>query len=79
VDAHGKRVSLFDLFRGPHFTRLTFGAPAPEEEHAFAVLHPGRERRGDARYVVDHEGHAFSAYAASAGDTFLIRPDGHLG
>ena len=29
-------------------------------------------------YVVDAEGHAFSSYAASPGDSFLIRPDGHL-
>jgi 2-polyprenyl-6-methoxyphenol hydroxylase-like FAD-dependent oxidoreductase len=55
LDANGKRIRLFDLFRGPHFTRLTFGGPAPatpgtgtlpgsagtEPEHVYAVLRPG--------------------------------------
>ncbi|MEU2791379.1 FAD-dependent monooxygenase [Streptomyces sp. NPDC007100] len=77
LDADGKRVRLFDLFRGPHFTRLAFGAPAPDEEHAHAVLRPG-ERPVGGRYVVDAEGHAFAAYAAAPGDTFLVRPDGYL-
>ncbi|WP_030375299.1 FAD-dependent monooxygenase [Streptomyces rimosus] len=78
LDADGKNVRLFDLFRGPHFTRLTFGAPAPDEEHAYAVLRPG-DAPGRGRYVTDAEGHAFAAYAAAPGDTFLIRPDGYLG
>jgi 2-polyprenyl-6-methoxyphenol hydroxylase-like FAD-dependent oxidoreductase len=79
VDADGKPVSLFDLFRGPHFTRLVFDAPAPDEEHVYTVARPGHRGDGLARYVLDSEGHAFSAYAASPGDSFLIRPDGHLG
>lgn len=87
LDADGKHVRLFDLFRGPHFTRLVFGAPAPDEEHAYAVLRPGEEpggeipgdgRPGRGRYVVDAEGHAFAGYAAAPGDTFLVRPDGYL-
>lgn len=77
LDADGKHVRLFDLFRGPHFTRLSFGAPAPDEEHAYAVLRPG-ERPGGGRHVVDAEGHAATAYAAAPGDTFLVRPDGYL-
>ncbi|MFD7662236.1 FAD-dependent monooxygenase [Streptomyces sp. NPDC059788] len=76
-DADGRRVRLFDLFRGPHFTRLVFGAPAPDEDHAYAVLRPGRQP-GAGRYVTDAEGHAFAAYAAAPGDTVLIRPDGYL-
>ncbi|WNV87708.1 FAD-dependent monooxygenase [Umezawaea sp. Da 62-37] len=79
LDANGKRVTLFDLFRGPHFTSLTFGAPVQEDEHAFAVLRPGDEPRGGTRHVVDTDGHAFTAYSASPGERFLIRPDGHLG
>ncbi|OKI09548.1 3-(3-hydroxyphenyl)propionate hydroxylase [Streptomyces sp. CB02923] len=77
LDADGKHIRLFDLFRGPHFTRLVFGAPAPDEEHAYAVLRPGEEP-GRGRYAVDAEGHAFTAYAAAPGDTVLIRPDGYL-
>ena len=80
LDPNGKHLRLFDLFRGPHFTRLVFGAPAPDEEHAYAVLRPGDspESAGSERYVVDAEGHAFAAYAASPGDSILIRPDGYL-
>jgi 2-polyprenyl-6-methoxyphenol hydroxylase-like FAD-dependent oxidoreductase len=80
LDPNGKRIRLFDLFRGPHFTRLVYGVPAPDEEHAYAVLRPGEqpEPTGSERYVVDDGGHAFAAYAASAGDSILIRPDGYL-
>ncbi len=79
LDANGKQIRLFDLLRGPHATRLVFGAPAPDEEHAYAVLRPGEQPTGGGRYVVDAQGHAFAAYAASAGDEVLIRPDGYLG
>ena len=82
LDPNGKCIRLFDLFRGPHFTRLVFGAPAPDEEHAYSVLRPGgrpeQAGSGVERYVVDVEGHAFAAYAASPGDSVLIRPDGYL-
>ena len=79
LDANGKQIRLFDLLRGPHATRLVFGAPAPDEEHAYAVLRPGEQPTGGGRYVVDAQGHAFAAYAASAGDEVLVRPDGYLG
>ncbi|MCW7941348.1 3-(3-hydroxyphenyl)propionate hydroxylase [Streptomyces hygroscopicus] len=81
----GKRIRLFDLFRGPHFTRLNFGghASVPDDrEHTHTVLRPGEQPRdgrdGDEHCVVDAEGHAYSAYAASPGDSFLVRPDGYL-
>ena len=79
LDANGARIRLFDLFRGPHSTRLVFGAPAPDEEHAYAVLRPGDHPATAGRHVTDAEGYAFAAYAASAGDDVLIRPDGYLG
>jgi 2-polyprenyl-6-methoxyphenol hydroxylase-like FAD-dependent oxidoreductase len=79
LDANGKHIRLFDLFRGPHSTRLVFAAPAPGEEHAYAVLRPGDQPVSDGRHVIDAAGHAFAAYSASAGDTVLIRPDGYLG
>jgi 2-polyprenyl-6-methoxyphenol hydroxylase-like FAD-dependent oxidoreductase len=79
LDANGKRIRLFDLFRGPHFTRLVFGATAPAEEHTYEVLRPGDQPAGDGRYVIDADGHAFAAYMASAGSSVLIRPDGYLG
>ncbi|HEY1701454.1 MAG TPA: FAD-dependent monooxygenase [Trebonia sp.] len=93
LDASGKRIRLFDLFRGPHFTRLVFGGPAPEPgalpgnagtepEHVYAVLRPGDSPAGDGHdglYVTDDGGHAFAAYAANAGRSVLVRPDGYLG
>jgi hypothetical protein len=79
LDANGARIRLFDLFRGPHSTRLVFGAPAPDEEHAYAVLRPGDRPAAVGRHVTDAEGYAFGAYAASPGDNVMIRPDGYLG
>ncbi|HVW44474.1 MAG TPA: FAD-dependent monooxygenase [Amycolatopsis sp.] len=77
TDANGKDVRLFDLFRGPHGTRLVFGAPAPADPHTYAVLRPGQAVAG--AHVVDTGGHAFKAYGASDGDEVEIRPDGYLG
>ncbi|MCP2164577.1 FAD-dependent monooxygenase [Goodfellowiella coeruleoviolacea] len=77
VSGDGTRVRLFDLFRGPHATRLVFGAAAPAEPHSYAVLRPGQRVPG--AHVVDADGHAFAAYGASDGDEFRIRPDGYVG
>ncbi|GHF77875.1 2-polyprenyl-6-methoxyphenol hydroxylase-like FAD-dependent oxidoreductase [Amycolatopsis bartoniae] len=74
--ADGTPTRLFDLFRGPHATRLVFGASAPAEPHAYAVLRPGQTASG--AYVVDTDGHAFAAYDASDGTDVLVRPDGYL-
>ncbi|OXM68144.1 MULTISPECIES: FAD-dependent monooxygenase [Amycolatopsis] len=74
VDESGKAIRLFDLFRGPHATRLIFGGPATDEPHTYAVLRPGESARG--RHVVDAEGHAFAAYAAKE---VVVRPDGYVG
>ncbi|MDQ0377286.1 FAD-dependent monooxygenase [Amycolatopsis thermophila] len=73
-DADGKAVRLFDLFRGPHATTLVFGAEAPAEPHAYAVLRPGEAAAGN--YVTDVEGHAYKAYAATR---VVVRPDGYVG
>ncbi|CAO5234665.1 FAD-dependent monooxygenase [Frankia sp. AgKG'84/4] len=77
--ADGTRIRLFDLFRGPHATRLVFGATAPAEPHAYTVLRPGDQPPSDGRHVLDLDGHAFAAYAPSAPSDVLIRPDGYLG
>lgn len=74
----GNAIRLFDLYRGPHGTRLVFGAAAPDEPHAYAVLRPGQSVPSGA-YVVDVEGHAFAAYDAVDGTTIVIRPDGYIG
>ncbi|GAB2974172.1 FAD-dependent monooxygenase [Amycolatopsis acidiphila] len=76
VDANGKALRLFDLFRGPHATRLVFGADAPDEPHAYAVLRSGQTASDT--YVVDEQGHAFAAYDAADGVSVLVRPDGYV-
>lgn len=40
------------------------------------MIRPGTTASG--RYVVDVDGHAFDAYAATDGDVVEIRPDGYL-
>ncbi|GAA5053635.1 FAD-dependent monooxygenase [Nocardia callitridis] len=79
-DAAGRPIRLFDLFRGPHWTLLCFGEPAPlptaSDVHAYAVLRPGTTAEGS--HVFDTDGHAFTAYAATPGREILIRPDGYL-
>jgi 2-polyprenyl-6-methoxyphenol hydroxylase-like FAD-dependent oxidoreductase len=77
LDATGRAVRLFDLFRGPHATRLTFGATASDGDHAWSVLRPG-DPVPSTRYVVDADGHAFAAYRAVPGAGYRVRPDGYL-
>ncbi|MEU7146284.1 FAD-dependent monooxygenase [Nocardia sp. NPDC046473] len=78
-DMAGTPIRLFDLFRGPHATRLYFGETGelPTESAAYAVIRPGTTASG--RYVVDVEGHAFAAYHAVDGTRVTIRPDGYIG
>ncbi|MBF6217405.1 FAD-dependent monooxygenase [Nocardia abscessus] len=76
-DEGGRPVRLFDLFRGPHATVLSFGAPAQAGPHAYAVVRPGTQVSG--RHVVDVDGHAHGAYAAVEGTRVLVRPDGYVG
>jgi len=83
VDADGRVIRLFDLFRGPHATLLTFGCSAADTTVAepgvpvHPVLRPGEHATGPA--VVDAEGHAFSAYDVADGTAVLVRPDGYVG
>jgi hypothetical protein len=47
----------------------------------YAVLRPGdspADGGPDGLYVTDDGGHAFAAYAAPAGSSVLVRPDGYL-
>ncbi|WP_024805368.1 FAD-dependent monooxygenase [Nocardia sp. BMG51109] len=77
--ADGTEIRLFDLFRGPHATLLSFGAPAapsPEGSAAFSIVGPDRSPAGGELVAV--EGHAFADYAATTGTRVLVRPDGHL-
>ncbi|WP_214416069.1 FAD-dependent monooxygenase [Sphaerisporangium fuscum] len=86
--ADGRAVRLFDLFRGPHWTLLAFGAahggavaalgdrfgPALR---AHTVVRPG-DPAGE-RAVVDGDGHVRAGYDVADGTFVLIRPDGYVG
>ncbi|MFD8246018.1 FAD-dependent monooxygenase [Nocardia sp. NPDC059691] len=76
-DEHGRPVRLFDLFRGPHATVLSFGAQAEAGPYAYAVVRPGEQVEGP--HVVDVDGHAHAAYAAAEGTRVFVRPDGYVG
>jgi 2-polyprenyl-6-methoxyphenol hydroxylase-like FAD-dependent oxidoreductase len=81
LDAAGRAIRLFDLFRGPHATLLVFGdsapAPVPDGVRAHTVLPAGRAAAGDA--VVDADGHVAAAYDVPDGTAVLVRPDGYVG
>src|SRR5262249_34454228 len=89
----GAPMRLFDVFRGPHFTLLGFGAAAREALRA-AVAPPGCPLRtcvvlasgaeptsaeaADA-CMIDAEGAAAGAYGAGDGALALVRRDGYIG
>jgi 2-polyprenyl-6-methoxyphenol hydroxylase-like FAD-dependent oxidoreductase len=86
--ADGRRVRLFDRFRGPHWTLLAFGASHAtaaaevarrhrQAVHAHLVVRPG-EPVG-AHELVDVDGHARRAYDLDGDALVLVRPDGHIG
>jgi len=81
LDAAGRAVRLFDLFRGPHATLLAFGdtAPVPTRDgvRMHTVLPAGRTATGAA--VVDADGHVAAAYDVRDGTAVLVRPDGYVG
>ncbi|MDH6578152.1 FAD-dependent monooxygenase [Kitasatospora sp. MAP5-34] len=68
---------LFDLFRGPHFTLLTFAdRAAPVPVPAPLPLLPGLRQAT----VHDPDGHAHRAYGLTGTPTatVLVRPDGYV-
>ncbi|RNF78235.1 pentachlorophenol monooxygenase [Streptomyces botrytidirepellens] len=81
ADREGSPVRLFDVFRGPHFTVLTFGdSPVPQlPEEAEGTVHAYRVRDATAdprtADLIDSAGHAQRAYADTG--LFLVRPDGY--
>ncbi len=72
VDALGKQIRLFELFRGPHSTVLAFGGDAPSGAHR--ILPAGSVATGSD--LVDVGGHAYAAYG---GGIVTVRPDGYVG
>ncbi len=74
--ADGQPVRLFELFRGPHPTVLSFGGPAPAGAHSWAIAQPGDAVPGA---LVDVDGHAHRAYGVAPGAVVSVRPDGYIG
>jgi len=83
--ATGEPRRLFDVFAGPHFTLLGFGAgTAGALRDAAAALDDLRAYGVDAggpSGLTDHEGHARAAYGIGPDDDLLVlvRPDNHVG
>ncbi|WP_437552900.1 FAD-dependent oxidoreductase [Sorangium sp. So ce367] len=87
-DAEGAPVRLFDVFRGPHFTLLAFGAAQGDTVarvnarygpavHARAVVQPGEP--AGRRALVDTDRHARAGYGVDGDALVLVRPDGYIG
>ena len=76
MGASGRPTSLFQLFKGPHWTLLGYeverSAIAPR--HGLHIHIFGS--RGD---VVDHGDYVRRAYALTPGCWVLVRPDGYVG
>ncbi|WP_207484310.1 FAD-dependent oxidoreductase [Arenibaculum pallidiluteum] len=75
--AGGQPRRLFDLFQGPHWTLIGFGADPASLPAAGRRLHVhGIGSDGEFR---DVEGHFGRIYSLSRGDLMLVRPDGYVG
>ncbi|GAA4619586.1 FAD-dependent monooxygenase [Saccharopolyspora hordei] len=75
-DAHGARVRLFDLFRGPHWTHLAFDAEPPATAPGVHAHRISSAPTGTS--LVDAEGAFREVYDVSPGTHVLVRPDGHI-
>ncbi len=78
LGAGGQRTRLFEVFRGPHWTLLTYGAPAAARRLA---PRPGVVVRtvGQGGDLVDDHGHISAAYDLGEPTWILVRPDGYVG
>jgi 2-polyprenyl-6-methoxyphenol hydroxylase-like FAD-dependent oxidoreductase len=78
----GTDIRLFDLFRGPHWTVLTFAdidtANAPTQLHGSEVRTWVIDDRAQGA-LRDKGNTARAAYGVTGPTTFLIRPDGYVG
>ncbi|MBP8531996.1 hypothetical protein [Streptomyces sp. MK37H] len=74
--ADGRRVRLFDLQRGGHWTLHGFVVRPRPPHPAVRAVSIGGEIGGE---IADTDGHARRAYAAADGECVLVRPDGHIG
>jgi 2-polyprenyl-6-methoxyphenol hydroxylase-like FAD-dependent oxidoreductase len=79
-DAPLREGRLFDVFRGPHFTLLGFGAAHADTVARVNERYGPRVRAhtvGETGDLVDSGGHARRAYGTDG--LVLVRPDGYIG
>ena len=79
---------LFDVFRGPHFTLLAFGAEWDdviaqiETQYGHAIKSftiDAPHAKDPAHALRDTEGHAARGYDIHIETLFIVRPDGYIG
>ncbi|GGE06219.1 FAD-dependent oxidoreductase [Rhizobium anhuiense] len=73
--AAGQPVRLFELFKGAHWTLLGYEVHAALPPRTGLHIH----RIGRGGDLIDDGGHFRDAYAPTAGDWVLVRPDGYVG
>jgi 2-polyprenyl-6-methoxyphenol hydroxylase-like FAD-dependent oxidoreductase len=75
AEPDGVRMRLFDLFRGSHFTALTFSAA-----QARAAQKSASELDVEVRvHLIDREDRIRRSYGATRDTLVLVRPDGYVG
>jgi hypothetical protein len=81
-----ERLRLFELMDGRRFTLLHFTGGGAAETFAHSeclavhqVLKAGSHTDGDARTLIDTEGHAYHAYGIAQEALVLLRPDVYIG
>ncbi|EIW82579.1 hypothetical protein CONPUDRAFT_120679 [Coniophora puteana RWD-64-598 SS2] len=96
VDAEGKEYTFFDLFRVTHHSVLIFASDVNSaksildslQKHSEDAIRPivvlpqgASGGSGGALALVDRDGHAYSGYKATEGETVVVilRPDGFVG
>ncbi|MCY8977485.1 FAD-dependent monooxygenase [Bacillus atrophaeus] len=79
---------LFDVYQGPHFTLLAFGANAakvtqeltwPNDGAKLCCYAVGTGREIEHNYINDITGELTSIYGITGDTLILIRPDGYIG
>ena len=74
--AAGQPARLFDLFKGPHWTLLEFGAGTVAVQPRKGLHIHSIGQGGD---LIDNENRFRDTYEVAPGDRILIRPDGYIG
>jgi 2-polyprenyl-6-methoxyphenol hydroxylase-like FAD-dependent oxidoreductase len=85
--SNGQRGRLFELFRGTHFTLLTFAdQPAPhlpdryqDIVHAYTITRGGNILVPSDHGLLDIDGYASHFYGIRRDAVILVRPDGYIG